>query len=428
MGLQEILSIVILIVTIVGLGVALYAVFRKKETTSQTEDINRLNAEISARIGELKEGVSKSIFGSIMNFNDQVNQKLMDNNQKSAENITAFRIAVNSELGSFQEKISIRLNDSFRGLNEEIEKRMGLINGKVEERLSKGFEDTNKTFQQISERVKIIDEAQKRIQELSTDIIGLQNILTNNQARGLFGEHQLNQLLFSVFGENNKLYKVQYTFREATGKSESVRADAIVYLPKPNNILAIDSKFPFTAFSQLFDNKGLSKEADDKLISEFAAEAKKHITDIASKYIISGVTAEYALMFVPSDGILALIHSRCQNVLEYAWQKKITIVSPTTIIPLLSSFFTITMDNERKKNAGKIAQELMLLKKEFDKFNTDWTKLNDNIEKIYKQSNDVNTHVDKITTKFGQINNLEHPEGEIVPTAAPTDNAETPTE
>ncbi|MDD3126383.1 MAG: DNA recombination protein RmuC [Candidatus Izemoplasmatales bacterium] len=405
---SDTMFIIIIVLFVILLAGIIYLIFRKKDISgNNNEEINRLNAEISNRLGDMKATVSQSIFDAIMKFNDQVNQKLGDNNQRSAENITEFRIAVNSELGSFREKISLRLNESFQGLNEVIEKRMGMINEKVEDRLSKGFTETNLTFLQIAERVKVIDDAQKNIQELSNEMIGLQQILKNNQSRGSFGEYQLNQLLYSVFGDNKKLYDIQYTIKEARGKSETVRADAVVFMPEPNGMIAIDSKFPFSAYAKLFDNKDLTKEEENKLIQTFGADVKKHINEIATKYIISGITADYALMFVASDGILALLHSRLQNIVEHARSKNVTIVSPTTLIPLLSSYRAVSIDYERSKYTAEINRELMQLNKEFEKFNNDWLRLNDNIQKLTKQSSDVNTRVEKITTKFGRIKNVD---------------------
>lgn len=410
MGLPEYLGIAALAVAIATFVVVLLTA-RKHGANESKDEITRLNAEITARLGELKEGVSQTLFDSIMKFNDQVNTKLNDNNSKSAENITKFRIDVNTELGSFQEKISTRLSDSFLKLNETFEKRMGLINDKVEDRLSKGFVETNQTFQKIAERVAIIDDAQKNIQDLSKEMVGLQKILTNNQSRGSFGEYQLNQLLFSVFGDNKSLYDTQFVIREASGKRESVRADAVIFMPE-QKLIAIDSKFPFSTYSKLFDNKELSREEEDKTISLFGADVKKHITDIAAKYIVPDLTADYALMFVASDGILALLHSRLQNVIEYARSKKVTIVSPTTLIPMLSSFWAFSIDYKRSQFTKEISQQLMGLKKEFDKFGDDWTKLNENIQKLTKQSFEVNNRVEKITTKFVKIKNVDFLEDE----------------
>jgi DNA recombination protein RmuC len=277
------------------------------------------------------------------------------------------------------------------------------INEKVDQRLQKGFLNANDTFVNIAKRVEVIDEAQKNIQALSEEMISLKNILSNNQARGSFGEYQLNQLLYSIFGDNKKLYQIQYTIHD---DNQTVRADAVIFMPEPNGMIAIDSKFPYSSYAKLFDNKNLLKEEEDKLITQFGSEIKKHITDIAKKYINPPLTTEYALMFVPSDGILTLIHSQLKNIVDYARSKYVTIVSPTTIIPLLSSFKAFIIDSERNKYTKLIKNELIKLSKEFTRFETEWQKLANNIENLKKNSDSVNSRVEKINNKFYEIKNV----------------------
>ncbi len=402
----EILMIIslVLLTTLIILTIVFHV---SKPTLDNRDELASMNKEMANNITELRIAVNQSISESIMTFNDKVNQKLSENNDKATSNIVDFRLNVNKELSSFQEKISLKLNGDFSKLSETIEKQMHSVNEKVEERLKTGFVDTNKTFVQIAERIQIIDQAQKNIESLSTEMIGLQQILTNNQSRGSFGEYQLNQLLYSVFGDNKKLYQLQYTIKEATGKSDKVRADAVVLMPEPYGVIAIDSKFPFSEYSKLFENKELTKEEEEKIIQAFGADVKRRITEIASKYIIPGTTVDFALMFVASDGILSLLHSSLPNVLEYAVQKKITIVSPTTLIPLLSSFMAVRIDYERSKYSEQIKSELAMLKKEFVKFDDAWQKLHGNIQKLTQQSGDVNNRVEKITTKFRKISSEE---------------------
>ena len=179
--------------------------------------------------------------------------------------------------------------------------------------------------------------------------------------------------------------------------------DAVVFMPKPNGMIAVDSKFPYSSYSKLFDNNELTKEEKDKIISDFGREVKKHITDIGNKYIVTGVTADYALMFVPSDGILALLHSELNNVVDYAREKKVTIVSPTTIIPLLSSYRAVVMDYERNKYIQEIVLQLQKLSKDFTLFEKEWGKLSGTIDTLKKDSDKVNNRVGKITNKFNRI-------------------------
>ncbi|MBU1145555.1 MAG: DNA recombination protein RmuC [Firmicutes bacterium] len=407
MTTPEILGLISVIFGAVSVGLLFIIFLRKHKESPMNSNLDALENSLTKQVDELKMTITKSLFESMFEFNKQVNHQLLDTSQKSSDNITEFRLNVNKELVGFQEKINEKLTVDFKSLTDTIDQKMYKINEKVEERLTKGFSDTNQTFLQIAERVKVIDDAQKKIESLSNEMIGLQNILSNNQARGSFGEYQLNQLLYSVFADNDKLYQTQYTIKEQRGKQESVRADAVVFMPQPNKMIAIDSKFPFSSYSKLFDNKELSKEDELKLIQNFGAEVKKHITDISSKYIISGVTADYALMFVASDGILALLHSKLTNVIEYARNKYITIVSPTTLIPLLSSYKAVYIDHERSKYANEINLQLLMLNKEFKQFGSEWNKLNSNIQNLTKQSDSVNIRVEKINSKFSQIKNVD---------------------
>ncbi len=407
MNLAETLGLISVILLSVVLVIVLLEYLKKEQTGSVASEFDSLESSFLKEIDEIKNVMTKSLFESMLTFNKDVNQQLLDANQKSGENITDFRLNVNKSLVEFQDKINQKLSFDFQNLNNGLNEKMMLINQKVEERLSQGFKDTNQTFIQIAERVRVIDEAQKKIESLSTEMISLQNILQNNQARGSFGEYQLNQILWSIYGENPKLYATQYTMREQKGASESVRADAVVFMPEPNGMIAIDSKFPFSSYAKLFDSVDLSKEEEDKLLSLFSAEVKKHITAISQKYIIPTLTAEYAIMFVPSDGVLALLHSKLSNVIDYSREKQVTIVSPTTLIPLLTSLRSFSMDVEKRKHITEIIKQLKMLSKDFRLFGGEWNKLNSNIISLTKQTETVNLRVDKITSKFETIDQVE---------------------
>ncbi len=400
--MNDTLQIITFIISVLIFGALLYLLFFKSKSPA-----NNLNIEetLKDRLLELEKSITEHMFKSMMKFNTDLNEQLLNINKKSGDNITEFRINVNKELANFQEKIATKMTTDFKSLTDSIDQRMNNINQKVEERLTKGFTETNQTFVQIAERVKVIDDAQKKIESLSEEMIGLQNILSNNQARGSFGEYQLNQLLYSVFGDNNKLYATQYTIKQT--KSQSVRADAVIFMPEPNGMIAIDSKFPYSSYSKLFDNNKLTQDEESRIISDFGREVKKHITDISQKYIVPGVTTDYALMFVPSDGILALLHSKLINVVEYARERYITIVSPTTIIPLLSSYRAVVIDYERSKYTQEINKQLHNLNKDFRIFEKEWDKLNNSIQRLKVQGDSVNTRVDRITDKFEKIKNVD---------------------
>lgn len=405
MNLPEILALIAAIFSLITFLLVVFLLTRKHDDAH----LDEFEDSIIDKVRTMETSVTKSIYESMLKFNTDVNEQLRKQTDLSNDNITEFRLNVNNELVKFQTKINEDLMKDFNRLNEHIAKQMTDINQKVEERLSKGFMDTNQTFVQIAERVKVIDDAQKKIEALSNEMIGLQNILTNNQARGAFGEYQLNQLLTSVFGENKRLYDTQYTLKE--GRDGAVRADAVVFMPEPNNLIAIDSKFPYSSYAKLFGDERLTKEEESKLISDFGREVRKHITDIANKYIITGVTADYAIMFVPSDGILALLHSQLIAVVEYARSKNVTIVSPTTLIPLISSFQAVIIDYERSKHTREIVDQLKKLKKDFRIFGEEWGKLNRTIDTLRNDSDKVNKRVERMHDKFKDIDKVNFIDG-----------------
>ncbi len=393
---ERIILITVLIVVLVTFTLVIvnFTLDRKK---------TKNNTEIKNDLKQMETAISRLLNSSLIDMANKVNNQLLSSGDLANRNISELKEKLYQTINDFQERMNNRFNFEFRELKSTIDQRIASINLIVEERFEKGFKDANTTFIDIAKRVEVIDEAQKNIQLLSQEMVSLKNILSNNQARGAFGEYQLSQLLQSVFGVNDRLYQMQYTLKE---DAENVRADAVVFMPKPNGMIPIDSKFPYSAYSQLFENKELTKEEEQKIITAFGQDVKKHINDISKKYIIPPLTTDYAFMFVPSDGILTLLHSKLVNIIEYAREKNVTIVSPTTIIPLLSSFKAFIIDSERNKYTSLITEELIKLSKEFNRFSDDWLKLSKAIDSVKKNSDQVNTRVEKIHNRFHDIKNV----------------------
>ncbi|MDD3712147.1 MAG: DNA recombination protein RmuC [Candidatus Izemoplasmatales bacterium] len=393
---ERIILIIVLVVVLVTFTLVIvnFALDRKKAKN---------NIELQTDLKRMETTISGILNSSLIDMANKVNNQLLSSGDLANRNISELKEKLYLTINDFQERMNNRFNFEFRELKSTIDQRIASINLIVEERFEKGFKDANTTFIDIAKRVEVIDEAQKNIQLLSQEMISLKNILSNNQARGAFGEYQLSQLLQSVFGVNDRLYQMQYTLKEG---DDLVRADAVVFMPKPNGMIPIDSKFPYSAYSQLFENKELTKEEEQKIITAFGQDVKKHINDISKKYIVPPLTTDYAFMFVPSDGILTLLHSKLVNIVEYAREKNVTIVSPTTIIPLLSSFKAFIIDSERNKYTSLITEELIKLSKEFNRFSDDWLKLSRAIDSVKKNSDQVNTRVEKIHNRFHDIKNV----------------------
>ena len=305
------------------------------------------------------------------------------------------------ELGEFKSGVSTNLNNDFEKLNDRIEHKLNMINDHVNERLDVNFEKTNKTFTSVLERLSKIDEAQKKIDSLSTDILSLQSILTDKKTRGIFGEVNLKHILVSVFGENNdKIYKLQYTFE--TG----VIADCVLFAPEPLGMVAIDSKFPLDNYRLMIDKKAgiVERQNAEK---NFKSDVKKHIDAIASKYIIKGVTSNQAIMFLPAEAIFAELNAYHPDIIDYAYKKRVWLASPTTLMSTLTTIELVIKNIEKDKYTSVIHEELNKLSVDFKRYKERWDKLSRSIDTVSRDANDIHITTDKISKRFDAINNVD---------------------
>lgn len=324
-----------------------------------------------------------------------------NNNLDIVDRMSTLEKNMTKDIGDFKYDFASSLKNDFERQNETIERRLSLINERVNERLDVNFEKTNKTFANVLERLSKIDEAQKKIDGLSTDIISLQSILTDKKTRGIYGETNLNMILRSVFGEkNDKVYRVQYSLPNGT------ISDAILFAPEPLGTIAIDSKFPLEHYEKMTD-RNISKSERESYEKMFKLDVKKHIDAISSKYIIDGVTSNQAIMFLPAEAIFAEINAYHPDVLNYAYSKRVWITSPTTLMSTLTIISMILKDMERDKYAKVIHNELNKLGIEFGRYKERWAHLSKSIETVTKDVQSINTTTDKITKRFEEINNVD---------------------
>ena len=351
------------------------------------QGINDLNKELS--------GNNEKLLMQFNNFGTNLGNAMNENSQSLTININKFK-------DEFKKSIT----DDFEGLNKKIENRLDMMNSKVEERLSKGFEETTKTFGNVLERLSKIDEAQKKIETLSTNIVSLQDVLTDKKSRGIFGEVQLYQILASIFGEkNDKIYATQYKLSNGT------IADSILFTPEPMGNIAIDSKFPLENYRKIY-NQELTEIERIQARKDFVSNMKKHIDAISNKYIIENETSDQAILFLPAEAIFAEINAYHSDVLEYANKKNVRITSPTTLMSILT-IVQVTMKNiERNKYANIIHDELRKLQEEFVRYETRWTSLQKDIEKVTKDVKEIATTSTKISKRFTEISNVKIIENE----------------
>ncbi len=329
------------------------------------------------------------------------NKKEKMNENDMIERLGRFEVNINKEINDFNKELMSNINDKFDVLNTKIEDKLNKINDKVNERLDQNFEKTNKTFSNILERLSKIDEAQKKIETLSTDIVSLESILTDKKTRGIFGEVNLNHILISVFGEkNDKIYQLQYTLPNGT------IADSILFAPEPLGTICIDSKLPLENYQMMVDRKlsSAERESHEKL---FKADMKKHIDAISEKYIIPGETTDQAILFLPAEAIFAEVNAYHSDIIEYAYKKHVWITSPTTLISTLTVIEMIIKNMERDKYTSIIHEELNKLGLEFSRYKERWDKLARSIQTVNKDVENISVTSEKISKKFETINRVD---------------------
>lgn len=301
--------------------------------------------------------------------------------------------------------MTAHFNERVQLLSQTVDGRLNEISGKVAERLDEGFKKTNETFTSVMSRLAVIDEAQKKIEGLASNVVSLQEILGDKRSRGAFGEVQLEALV------RNSLPPDAYAFQH-TLKS-GARADCVLILPEPTGTVCVDSKFPLENYSRMFDDS-LSPPERDAARRQFKADVKKHVDDIAAKYIVEGETSDGAVMFLPAEAVFAEIHAYHPDLVEHAQKKRVWLTSPTTLMAVLNTARAVIRDSETRRMAHVIKDELGKLAKDFARFDDRMKKLASHIEQASKDVGEVRISSDKISKRFAQIERVEldHPKAE----------------
>ena len=396
---MEYVAIIISSLALIAIIVAIVLIVKsnKKQEAPQLDlkEIGALQQQLSSLSEQLKTNIELAVTKEM--------NKVLEQSGKSSE-------VNNEKLERFQKNITESLATRFDALNKQIDDKLIEINKKVDEKLAEGFKGTAETMAQVRERLQAIDTAQKNIEKLSTDVVSLRSVLEGNQSRGQYGEYQLSMVLHNVFGDTKGCYQEQYTMKKVKD-GDDVRADAVVFMPEPNKMICIDSKFPFQDYQRIFDTD--DPEEKERLTKEFGNAVKKHITVIKDKYIVEGKTAPEALMFIPNDGVFAFVHHNLEDVVEYARSKKVILTSPSTLPAILVTINMVRIDVERSKNADEINKHLQRLAKDFEMFGREWDKFSNALEQTGKRREELDHRVGKITNKFQAINTNNNLDDEL---------------
>ena len=373
------------------------------------DGLNKLGDRLSASSNESSERLRASVAAELQATRDAMQAlQLAQNNSLSLTRETVLEKlhTTLSEQGKSQQalindtmlKATTTLTQSIESLTKAVDGRLEQIGGKVSERLDEGFKKTNQTFVDVMARLATIDEAQKKIDGLTTNVVSLQELLGDKRSRGAFGEVQLEALVRNVLPVNS--FAMQHTFENGT------RADCALFLPEPTGTVAVDSKFPLENYHRMFDSQ--LSEAEQLLAEkQFKLDVKKHVDDIAKKYIISNVTSDGAVMFIPAEAVFAELHAYHQDVIEYAMNKRVWVVSPTTLMAVLNTARAVLKDVETRKQVHVIKEELGKLSKDFGRFDQRMKKLADNIRQAHENAQDVHISSQKITQRFAKIERVE---------------------
>ncbi len=373
------------------------------------DGLNKLGDRLSASSQETSERLRASVANELQSTREAMQALQLAQNSNLAltrESIMEKLHTTLAEQGQAQQalindtmlKATTTLSLSIESLSKAVDNRLEQIGGKVSERLDEGFKKTNQTFVDVMARLATIDEAQKKIDGLTTNVVSLQELLGDKRSRGAFGEVQLEALVRNVLPVNS--YAMQHSFENGT------RADCALFLPEPTGTVAVDSKFPLENYHRMFDSK--LAEAEQLLAEkQFKLDVKKHVDDIAKKYIISNVTSDGAVMFIPAEAVFAELHAYHQDVIEYAMNKRVWVVSPTTLMAVLNTARAVLKDVETRKQVHVIKEELAKLSKDFGRFDQRMKKLADNIRQAHENAQDVHISSQKITQRFAKIERVE---------------------
>ena len=325
--------------------------------------------------------------------------------QALAEQARADRELLQSGLAGAATQLSASMESLTRTVNERLEQ----IGGRVGERLDEGFRKTNETFANVMARLATIDEAQKKIDGLTTNVVSLQELLGDKKARGAFGEVQLEALVRNALPPGG--FEFQHTLSNGT------RADCVLKLPAPTGLVAVDSKFPLENYQRMFD-ADLSEIERRAAQTAFRGDLRKHIDAIASKYIIANETSDGAVMFVPAEAVFAEIHAYHPEVVGYAMQKRVWIVSPTTLMAVLNTARAVLKDVETRHQIHIIKDALGKLAKDFARFDERMQRLATHIDQAQKDVQEVQVSSRKISGQFARIESVEFEQREELPAMA----------
>ena len=353
-------------------------------------NLNRLQQFLSEKLSQSRLEHEQAFANHRSRFDERQMETLKILQDTLQKGVQENRTQVKEALLDHSKELGKRVDQ----LTQTTETKLKEINQQVEKRLAEGFEKTNETFGDVIKRLALIDAAQKKITELSSNVVSLQEILNDKRSRGAFGEVQLSALIRNMIPEQHFSFQHQL--------STNRRPDCMLFLPEPTGNIAIDAKFPLENYRLMIDS---SLGETEKLQAErqFKIDIRKHIQDISEKYIIPGETADGAVMFIPAEAVFAEIHAHHSDLVEIAHKAKVWLVSPTTMMAILTTARAVLKDAATRKQVLEIQKHLRLLSDDFDRFQIRMDNLAKRIAQTYSDVEQVHISSRKISQRFSQI-------------------------
>lgn len=358
----------------------------------------RMQHEINSTIHQLQLDLQQTYQASQHTISEKVAQGHLTSQQLISETVQRQMTDVREQINHSFAQHASSMSSHLKTLTEEIRNHLHGLTQQVNTRLTEGFEKTSSTFTDVVRRLTIIDEAQKKITELSNHVVDLQDVLVDKRSRGAFGEVQLSSLIGNMIPSNH--YSMQYTL------SNQKRADCMLFLPEPTGNVVIDAKFPLETYQKLVNTSAGSAERKS-LQQQFRQDLQKHIKDIAEKYIIPNETTDGALMFIPAEAIFSEIHANYPEVVALSQRLKVWMVSPSTLMAVLTTARAVLKDDATRKQVHIIQKHLHSLAADFQRFEKRMDKLSKHIDMAHQDVSEVNTSAKKITQRFQKIEAVE---------------------
>ena len=368
--------------------------FLQQYTIEQNKHQHSLASQFDQQMSNLR----LKLLRELNTQKEQLSQNHLQTLEQLLTHLNKTSLTSREELSNTLAKTSEQMSKRIDALTTSTDKRLQDISGQVEKRLSEGFEKTTKTFTDILQRLSLIDDAQKKITELSTNVVSLQEVLTDKRSRGAFGEVQLNGLIRNVLPE--KSFKLQHTL--SNGKI----ADCVLFLPKPTGNVVVDAKFPLESYRKMVDFS-IAQADRNNALKQFKLDIKKHVNDISDKYLINNETADGAIMFIPAEAIFAQIHGHHSDLVEYANKKRVWLTSPTTLMAILTTARSVLKDEATRAQIHIIQDHLSHLSKDFDRFKGRFANLARHIDQAAVDVKKIHTSADKISDRFEKIEQVE---------------------